>query len=146
MVFSPDGETLASGSMELRLSRVNDGKLLRKFDGFHVQSLDISPDGSILASGWYRSPKDNRLWQISDGSLLQTLSGYIGIVRALDFSPDGQLLASCESDGTIHLWRVSEGTLLNTLKGCAYNVAFSPDGAILASITDEMILLWGIAP
>lgn len=149
MVFSPDGETLASGTMELRLSRVNDGKLLYKLNGVdHVRSLDISPDGSILASGW-QSPNVIRLWQISDGNLLRTLSDHIGDgVKAvdLDFSPDGQLLASCESDGTIRLWRVSDGTLLNTLEGCSYDVAFSPDGTILASVTNEMIWLWGVAP
>jgi WD40 repeat protein len=149
MVFSPDGETLASGSLELRLSRVNDGKLLHKLNGVdHVRSLDFSPDGSILASGW-QSPNVIRLWKISDGNLLQTLSEHIGDgVKALDldFSPDGQLLASCGSDGTIRLWRVSDGTLLNTLKGCYYDVAFSPDGTILASVTDGKIWVWGIAP
>jgi len=56
--FSPDGETLASGSTGLdssiRLWRVSDGHLLEYIDketGTGVVSVDFSPDGEFLAYG-----------------------------------------------------------------------------------------------
>jgi hypothetical protein len=96
VAFSPDGQTLASGSEDktVRLWRVADGALLRTLEGHtgSVYSVAFSPDGQTLASG----SEDNtvRLWRVADGRLLRTLEGHTNWVSSVAFSPDGQTLAS----------------------------------------------------
>ena len=65
VAFSPDGQTLASGSWDntVRLWRVSDGILLRTLEGHTdpVLSVAFSPDGQTLASG--SRDKTVRLWK-----------------------------------------------------------------------------------
>jgi WD40 repeat protein len=98
------------------------------------RSLAFSPDGWILAS-----PEGNNvnLWRVSDGALLQTLSGHKYNIGSLAFSSDGTLLASAvmgeAAMENIRLSRVSDGTLLRSLLSFYVStLAFSPDGEILA--------------
>ena len=55
VAFSPDGQILASGSIDntVRLWLVSDGTLLRTLEGHtgSVLSVAFSPDGQTLASG-----------------------------------------------------------------------------------------------
>jgi WD40 repeat protein len=98
------------------------------------RSLAFSPDGWILAS-----PEGNNvnLWRVSDGALLQTLSGHELDIGSLAFSLDGTMLASAVTGEVamehIRLSRVSDGTLLRSLLSFYVSaLAFSPDGEILA--------------
>jgi WD40 repeat protein len=69
-----------------------------------VRSVSFSPDGSLLASG--SKDKTIKLWRVSDGSLVRTLTGHTDWVMSVSFSPDGSLLASGSVDKTIKLWQV----------------------------------------
>jgi WD40 repeat protein/subtilase family serine protease len=113
-----------------------------------VRSVAFSPDGSLIASGsWDRTIK---LWRVSDGALVRTLTGHTDWVYSVAFSPDGSLIASASGSGdrTIRLWRVSDGALVRTLRGHrdgVSSVAFSPDGSLLASCGDYTIRLWRVS-
>ncbi|MBD2543155.1 WD40 domain-containing protein [Planktothricoides raciborskii] len=150
VTFSPDGQTIASGSWDgiIRLwSR--EGKLLHTLEGHQkpVSSLAFDPDGQTIASG----SDDNtiKLWS-REGKLLRTLNseeGHQKPVSSLAFDPDGQTIASGSEDKTIKLWS-REGKLLHTLnvnghKDSVLSVAFSPDGQTIASGSkDKTIKLW----
>jgi len=161
LAFSPNGDFLAWGAFngDLQLRRVSDGTLMWtiKKHTSPVISVVFSPDGEFLASGATHGPV--RLWRVSDGTWVRTFK-YTSGGHPLDFSPDGILLASglCgEYDvrisleclrGEVWLWRVSDGTLVRTLDGRVgdvWDVAFSPDGTLLAAATGGGIRLWRIS-
>ncbi len=150
--FSPDGQTLASGSHDnaVRLWRVSDGSLVGTLSGHtsYVYSVAFAPDGRTLASGSY--DKTVRLWDVASGKELRTLSGHTSYLHSVVFAPDGKTLASGSYDATVRLWDVASGKELRTLSGhtaTVHYVAFAPDGKTLASgSTDGTIMVWGILP
>lgn len=137
VAFSPDGNILASGSVDntLRLWRVDEAQLLRTMYGhpFPVLTLAFSPDGAYLATG--STDGAIRLWQVSDGRLLRTLQGHGGWINGLAYSPSGAIIMSCGEDFTVRLWRAFDGQLTDTIdEGMAAitEVTFSPDGQTIA--------------
>ena len=152
MSFSPNGETLASGSDDrtIRLWDANSGRVLRTLTGHtdSVLSVSFSPNGETLASG--SDDGTIRLWDVRSGRHLQTLTGHTYWVNSVVFSPDGRTLASGNGDDTVRLWDAKSGRALRTLTGhtdSVFSVSFSPDGRTLASGDwDGTVLLWDLAP
>ncbi|MGB9640876.1 MAG: WD40 repeat domain-containing protein [Anaerolineales bacterium] len=114
-----------------------------------IKRITISPAGDVIASGTYGG-KIN-LWQLSNGKLINTLSGHKMEITGITFNPDGKILASGSFDHTIGLWNVSDGSLIQLLRGhksFIQALAFSPNDNILASggggQSDSTIRLWDV--
>ena len=90
-----------------------------------------------------------RIWEVSTGRTLRTLTGHTRWVSSVSFSPDGNTLASESFDATIRIWEVSTGRTLRTLTGHTYgvsSVSFSPDGHTIASGSyDRTIRIWEVS-
>ncbi len=148
IAFSPDGETLVSGSIDKTIGiwNVKTGKLIRtlKGDAGEVASIAISPNGHFLAIGSHEYPKSNvKVWHLSTGKLIHTLLGHHKPVNCVAISPDGQILAS--GSNKIKIWHMYKGDRLCTLwhTYAVNSAAISPDSAILASGgSDSKIRLW----
>lgn len=143
LAFSPDGSRIAIGcgrhdkEGELVLRRSRTGTRLLATRTRWVNSVAFSPDGRVVTT----SNRDGevRLWSVPGGQLLRTLreSGeqpWTGVA----ISPDGRRIAS-SGDG-VTLWNARTGGVLRRLTGRGQAgrpwieaVAFSPDGAILAT-------------
>ncbi len=112
-----------------------------------VNSVAISPDGRLLASG--SADKTVKLWNTGTGEHLLTFTGHTDDVNCVAFSPDGRILASAGLDRTVKLWQVSTGKLLLTLDGHSdwvLSVAISPRFPLLASGSwDKTVKLWHLA-
>jgi Tol biopolymer transport system component len=157
VAFSPDGQSLAIGGfISLNLLQVSNFtehfiRLSSTEAQYHDLTSDVtfSPNGQYVASGTIKFPPDKyfvEIWQVNDGTLVQTLLGHTDRVNSIAFSLDGQYLASASTDGTIRLWRTSNWTLINMLNTQSRidSVAFSPDGQLLASGGTGGTILWRI--
>ncbi|OGN72249.1 MAG: hypothetical protein A2X25_00880 [Chloroflexi bacterium GWB2_49_20] len=157
LAVSPDGRWLAGVNLtnggQVRNLAVWDshtGTLMHELEindtGNEITSLAFTPDGSLLAAGFYSGAL--RLWHVDDGQPASPiLTGHLDQVTGLAFSPDGKILASSSADKTIRLWNVAQPTSSSIeLAGhtsWVTDVTFSPDGRTLAtSSLDGSIRLW----
>jgi WD40 repeat protein len=115
-----------------------------------VQSVAVSPDGSMFAAGG--SGQTIRLYRVADGQLQRILSGHTDWVTSVAFSPDRSLLASGSWDGTVRLWRVGDGSVVHVLpmgtlpSRKTIAITFSPDGTLLAAASrDDDVQVWRVA-
>jgi WD40 repeat protein len=107
MAFSPDSQTLATGSRDgkIRLWKVSEGTLLDVLDVYEypVNGLVFAPDGQILAAT-SRQDEGLTLWRTADGVLLWTFEGSYDHVQ---FSRDGHFLFASEVfTDQIWLWGI----------------------------------------
>lgn len=153
--WSPDGKTLAAGSVDfspktIRLFDAASGKPIRQLRGHPHQifSLAYSPDGRTLASG---GQAGIALWDPTTGKLLRQFSvnpGQFTQVWSLAFTPDGKKLVSAGEDKRIRLWETEIGKEMRQFTGHTNDVrcaVLSPDGRTLASAADAEIRLWETA-
>lgn len=155
--FTPDGKTLASGSMDhtIRLwDMENKGAEIGSFTEHtgSVNSLDFNHDGTQLASG--SEDETLRIWNFKSSTLSHawTLPGHASSISSVKYSPDGEYLASGSYDWTVKLWNVGDDyNLFETFRGHTGGVTSidfidSADGQKIATGSqDKTILIWGLA-
>ena len=157
IAFSPNGQLLASGSVDdgtIRLWDVKTGENTATFtekpDEGNSICVVFSPDGTKLAVG---SAEGIKLLEVPTGKHIYTRQHidigeleFSSIVFSVAFSPDGRKLASASWDG-VQLWDVETGGNLTTLQGhtrTVDSVAFSPDGLTIASHLVDGLQMWEV--
>ncbi len=117
-------------------------KLIAEFhNGPKIYSVAFSPtDSSLIASVDHNGTI--RLWNINNKKEEIKTLGHPGFYASIGFSPSGDLLASI-GGGKLVLWDVVSGTKLNSLEAVGRDFAFSPNGKLATTTTDE-VKLWEI--
>jgi WD40 repeat protein len=152
--FNPDGARLATSSEDgaVKVWDITQG------GGGHEWStlagaggLAYSPDGSLLAVG--SEGGHVNIYEAASGGRVLVLKGHVGRVNAIAFDPSGSTLATAGLvDGTARIWDAASGEelarvdlarsqrdaggpcpLYRTSLTQAFDVAFSPDGTMLAT-------------
>ncbi|HCI79662.1 MAG TPA: hypothetical protein DHW02_08225, partial [Ktedonobacter sp.] len=161
VAFHPDGQYIVTGGDDkvLRLWDVKTRTLLdaRLEHDTWIRTLAFSPDGEQFASGG--DDGVIHLWDTWRRTSIARLKGHKNSIRAITFHPTTTLLASGSVDGTIHLWQLDtlqsteltrqeqtnvHGPLAAHERG-VWSLAFSPDGKLLASGSeDQTIRLWNV--
>ncbi|NET08022.1 MAG: TIR domain-containing protein [Symploca sp. SIO2B6] len=151
--FSPDGQTIATASLDHTVKLWNrHGHLIRTLEGHQdaVMVVSFSPDSQTIATG--SLDKTVKLWNL-EGKLLKTLKGHTDGVVSISFSPINQAssqgfsqaIATAGYDRTVKVWTV-DGQLQQTLSGhtgIVRVVRFSPDGQTIASAdSDGIVRFW----
>jgi RNA polymerase sigma factor (sigma-70 family) len=111
-----DGEGEGSKTVEVRKVRTD-------------RHGDPLPPCALLRLGTVRFRQGNSLYSVA-------------------LSPNGKVLASSGGNAFIHLWDAATGRQLHRLEGnggMVHAVAFSPDGATLASTNEIAIRFWDVA-
>src|SRR5205085_3021258 len=150
LAYSPDGRFIASDDRntiklwDARTKRVL-RTLTRDVDSFHI--VAFSPDSRTLAS---QAPtKTDRLvdlWEVATGRLLRELPGNIPFA----FSHDDKMMAvgSRYDVQLLDSTSAQESAVLRRHAPYADTVAFSPDGRMLACLTDgfpRTVKLWNVS-
>lgn len=122
-----------------------------------VWAADISPDGSLFASGSgpLFGPESvavldasARIWDAETGEALMTLAGHGDTVDSVRFLADGQQLLSASWDGTIRRWDLATGAEIQryTIEDASvFMIDLLPNGAqFVSGSSDAIIRLWDI--
>ena len=106
MAFSPDGQTIISGSDDqtLRLWDLKGNPIGEPFQGHSdtVWSMAFSPDGQTIISG--SDDQTLRLWDLKGNPIGEPFQDHSAYVLSVAFSPDGQTIVSGSDDQTLRLW------------------------------------------
>lgn len=169
--FSPDGQLLASfeilyddGRPSLKRSAIHlwdvaTGRLTNTLalGNIFATRLAFSPDGRLLAASGKGVP-NVRVFEVSSGREVRAWNTEQPIAwSSLVFSPDGRLLAAGVARSGAVLWDLGSGEAIRSMRGVSAatgifddlvgqsSVAFSGDGAWIASASDTGIRLWDLA-
>ena len=151
--FVENGAKLVTGGGESLLYRPGDVFIWDAKSGAQVAALAGQPtivwsvaasaDGKTLITSGY----DGKIivWNVEEKKPQQTIEKK-GWIRAVALSPDGKNFAAAMEDGSVIVFETEGGKELKTIKAheaAVYDVAFSPDGALLATgSTDKLAKLW----
>jgi WD40 repeat protein len=158
LAFSPDGTMLAIGG-DLD-PNANTGQVLfwnlaqRTFSGppltdsdGSIDTIAFSPRGAYIVTGMGGGDFGLRLWNVRlRASVTPVLRGHVSVVNAVAFSPNGSQFTSSGRDGQVFIWRLAPYSPLSHLGLDGFNalgqVAFSPNGALMATANTNAVELW----
>ena len=140
VVWSPNGQRIASGSLEDTTVQIWDAltgenSVAHQFYADDGATVVWSPDGQRLASGDSNvkfGPDFVAIWDASTGEDLKMYDSHAqspveASVNGLSWSPDGSSLASASDDYTVHVWNVTNDSLRFLYR--------DPNGFLLTCVT-----------
>lgn len=161
VLFTPDGKHLAATYKDEKIVvlEATGGRAVSSFSGHQgpITSFAISRDAKLLVSGG--SDKRIIVRDLATGEKIKDIAPLPDRVNDLDISPDGLLIAAAIGPFTFpwEALKPETGVMIIDLKTgqgrlqripFCYQVAFSPDGQLLAtgiSSGEEVAIIWDIS-
>jgi dipeptidyl aminopeptidase/acylaminoacyl peptidase len=162
--FSPDGNMLAGADgWQLIIWGLHgyQGDIDLQTATFSASNVAFSPDNARLAGVASTGPNSRvAVWDLASGVQilaanwgLDPLAEYTSANADVSFSADGSLVAASNGSREAYIYDAATGERLATLSGDPpgniRNLAFSPDGTLIAATGspdggDECVWLWGV--
>jgi WD40 repeat protein len=148
--ISPDGQRLATGeNRNVRVWDIETGEVVYTLvtgDFDIVWSVAFSPDGKNLAVGLFGPLQ---IWDLETGRLFHTAVEPLGPIDNLQYSPLSQRLDEIVAYFSANALAIQLGdlgftTTLDSYVSKAKDLAFSPDGTMLATSGDNRLQLWSV--
>ncbi len=113
VLFTKDGKSLAEAEGTpcaggaVKVFDLSSGQVAMNFQEPKgaVFSLDLSPDGKLLAAGC--SDAAAYVWSLPEKNLVATLKDQSLAVSSVSFAPNGKYLATASLDKTVEVWDVA---------------------------------------
>ncbi|AKF03823.1 WD40 repeat domain-containing serine/threonine protein kinase [Sandaracinus amylolyticus] len=133
LALSPDGETLASGSLDdtVRLWDVRSGRAGRVLEGHEdlAASIDFSPDGARIATadgqGWVR------VFRVASGERESSFRAHDRWVNRVSWASDGRHLVTAADDRTVRVSRDERVLRIVRTSATPISAELEPSGAHL---------------
>lgn len=152
IVFSPDGNTVATGSEDktVRLWDTNTKQHITTCDGHEdgVNKIAFHPNGKTFASD--SEDWQIRIWETETGNLVKTFESDNRSAKDMSYSPDGTTLLIVgphrQYETEIEYWNIESGEHVETeLIDVKLNSAkFSSDCLTLAGAGENPLLFWDV--
>jgi len=132
LVFTRDGQYLASGGLALRLWDVNSQQerlALAGHDSF-INRLEVTADGRRLITA--SADHTIRIWDLATGDLQMELDQHTNFVN--DLWVDGARLWSASADQSVRVWDTASGMPLEHISGFEtdiYRFVVQPSGRLV---------------
>jgi WD40 repeat protein/serine/threonine protein kinase len=137
--LSPDGHHLAvcsSDQARVFLWSLADETPVVRLEaraGESLRCLAFSPDGGLLATGYYRARGHGiSVWDVASRQLRPAVPSYFAVVHVV-FSPDGHMLGAAFLGGAAFYDTATFQLRRSESTDCAFSVAFSPDSQVVAA-------------
>ncbi len=150
VVFSKDDSRIISVSnSEIHVWEISTNNIELTFtdQSGGATIIDISPDGTLVASGGYGD--EILIWDILTGDIIYTLTGHSSYINSLEFHPDGDKLLSGSSDNTVKIWDISTGEVISDFTqhtDVVNSCVFFPGGEyVISGGEDSKIFIWDTA-
>jgi WD40 repeat protein len=154
LAFSPNDKILASidtNHKGVKLWEVESGREVRSLPG-HEQGTEgfafIANRTLITCGADNEDGGSIKVWDVTTGSVVRTVTTYKGSLTNLLVSMDGKTAAGVLEKKTIHFWDIATGNLVRTLtvdgKDIDY-IASSKDFRIFGGLAGNTLIIWETA-
>ncbi len=142
MVQLEDGSFAFASRNGIEVWNKESNKRLEILGGGFLEEPLLLQDGSIL--NWLEGNPTIRIWNTSDGKMVQVLRGHLDSVTCAIQLREG-LVVSGSKDSTLKVWDLKEGNCLKTLlghRGTVTSLLQLSKDRLLSGSRDETLKVW----